>query len=66
MTFSHWVLGLGVYCYKCTYSSGVGEPQLTLTLLGLRISDAETIFTKCYGFEHFLTSTMPRNPNAII
>ena len=34
--------------------------------VGVRVSGVKIIFTGCYGFEHFLTSTTPINPRTII
>ena len=34
--------------------------------VGVRISGVKAIFTECYGFEHFINSTMPINPRTII
>ena len=34
--------------------------------VGVRISCVKALFAVCYGFEHFLTSTMQINPIKII
>ena len=42
--------------------SGVWDPKS----VGLRIFGAKRFFTRCYHFNHFLTSAVPNNPETII